>query len=237
MQKGSIFCTVRNNQKRFFQYVGSDLSQLNSDVIGIFRRNYTHNEFPNVARFLDDTYEYVLHTTISLGKRMCGWEYLGETSEPHKIDDVLFVTQHSHPLFYRVGEPIDGGWRIWKMNEDAAVISYHPNGKLTNGMVFPPYSIEELLFDTGFDEFYDIHATGERKKSVWFQQQKWDDTIEREFINKLNLTHHELSPESILSQADILMQSDNEINRDAGVRLLHIVIEKYKTMPLAYTRA
>ena len=203
MQEGSVFSIVRNNQKRFFQYIGKDSSQLYSDIIYFFEREYAINENPSVAEILNDYHEYVLHTTISLGKKLCRWQYV-EKGKTQSIKDVVFATKHSNPLSFKIGDPLDGGWRIWKANEDAVIVPIRPNIKLTNGAVFSPYHIEEILFDAGFDDLYDVHATGKPKRmSAWFQQQEWNDIIEKDFLNKINLTYPELAPEYLFAQANL----------------------------------
>lgn len=237
MQEGSVFSIVRNNQKRFFQYIGKDSSQLYSDIIYFFEREYAINENPSVAEILNDSHEYVLHTTISLGKKLCRWQYVGK-GKTQSIKDVVFATKHSNPLSFKIGEPLDGGWRIWKANEDAVIVPSRPNIKLTNGAVFSPYHIEEILFDTGFDDLYDVPATGEPKRmSVWFQQQEWNDIIEKDFLNKINLTYPELAPEYLFAQANLLLHSNKENHRNAGIRLLQIIIERYRSLSFHYTRA
>lgn len=203
MQEGSIYSISRGGQKRFFQYIGKDSCQLYSDVIYIFARKYRIDENPDVAEIWNDSYEYVFHTTISLGRKICGWQYVGK-GKTQSIKDVVFATKHSNPLSFKIGDPLDGGWRIWKANEDAVIVPIRPNIKLTNGAVFSPYHIEEILFDVGFDDLYDVHATGEPKRmSVWFQQQEWNDIIEKDFLNKINLTYPELAPEYLFAQANL----------------------------------
>lgn len=62
IKKGDILCTeVDGKFKVYFQYVANDLSQLNSDVLRIFKRRYPIGYKANMDEIVSDDVDFYTH--------------------------------------------------------------------------------------------------------------------------------------------------------------------------------
>lgn len=72
--KGNIFkVKLANGVIRYCQFVGKDKSELNSDVIAIFKKNYSE-EPTSPEMVLNDTIECFMHTSVLAGVKLGLWE-------------------------------------------------------------------------------------------------------------------------------------------------------------------
>lgn len=72
--KGNIFkVKLANGVIRYFQFVGKDKSELNSDVIAIFKKHYSE-EPTSPEMVLNDTIECFMHTSVLAGVKLGLWE-------------------------------------------------------------------------------------------------------------------------------------------------------------------
>ena len=77
---GNIFCVeVDSKHKRFFQYITTDMSQLNSSVIRVFKKTYPIDWKPDMDVIVDDEVDFYAHTVLSVGIRNNTW-YKVETN-------------------------------------------------------------------------------------------------------------------------------------------------------------
>ena len=115
LKTGDIF-SVRMNEtfKRYFQFVGNDISQLNSDVIRVFKNSYSMDESPDLRNIVNDKVDFYAHVILKLGIRMNIWINVGNVFETGNFNEVLFRDSSDY------GDPnikISNNWWIWKMNE------------------------------------------------------------------------------------------------------------------------
>jgi hypothetical protein len=145
---GDVFCVPLNNgTKKYFQYIVSDMTCLNSSVIRIFKKFYTIDENPDLNNIINDTVDFYVHVVIQWGVKLKFWEKVGNVADVGKTD-VLFKS--SHDFIRKKGEPrieISEKWSVWKINEPMQFVGklerkYH-NAEI--GGVVPAYQIIERM--------------------------------------------------------------------------------------------
>lgn len=138
---GDVFSAkIDDNNKKYFQYIVSDLTQLNSDVIRAFEKVYPINTNPDLSEIINGEVEFYAHCVTKLGIKMGYWEKVGNVSDVEKTDHILFRDSGDY------GNPqikISQDWWVWKINEEQKRV-----GKLTGenrkaeiGLVINPESI------------------------------------------------------------------------------------------------
>ena len=118
---GDIFCVeVDNAYKRYFQYFCNDLTQLNSDVIRVFKKRYPMDYKPKSEDIVKDDVDFYAHTILRNGIEDGLWYKVGkskgEFEEEKKIplfgtcDDTKYVNGESVKV-----DP-DNNWYLWKIS-------------------------------------------------------------------------------------------------------------------------
>ncbi len=71
---GDVFCAKINNYKIYLQYVANDLSQLNSDVVRVFKTKYPIKTTPDLSEVINGDVDFYAHCVTSAGIRRGLWE-------------------------------------------------------------------------------------------------------------------------------------------------------------------
>jgi hypothetical protein len=139
-QIGDIFAVpVNEREKRYIQYIISDLSQLNSDVIRAFKSVYPIDTSPAPEEIVSDEVDFYAHCVTKAGIKSGLWEKTGNTSDVGRTDHILFRDNNDYKN--------PDTWYVWHINGDFKRV-----GKLTEetkkaelGLVFQPESILHRL--------------------------------------------------------------------------------------------
>ena len=113
---GNIFCVeVDSKNKRFFQYITTDMSVLNSSVIRVFKKTYPIDWKPDMDVIVDDEVDFYAHTVLSVGIRNNTWYKVGTNKNVGDTENIMFryfsEGNISHlTKSYR--------WYVWKINHD-----------------------------------------------------------------------------------------------------------------------
>lgn len=154
---GDVFSVkIDESSKKYFQYVVSDLTQLNSDVIRAFREVYPINADPELSEIVRQEVEFYAHCVTKLGLKMKFWEKVGNISEVGEIAHILFRGTSDYGVW--IGdEPIriSTKWYVWKVNEPFRDVGKleGENRKAEIGVVVNPYDIVERI-KTGKYSFF-----------------------------------------------------------------------------------
>lgn len=149
---GDVFSVkIDDSIKKYFQYIVSDLTQLNSDVIRAFKKVYPISANPDLSEIVNGEVEFYAHCVTKLGLKMGFWESVGNISDVGNFDYVLFRSSGDNPK-----KRISQNWWVWKINEEQK-----PVGKLTGenrnaeiGSVIPPDSIVYRMQTGKYDFVY-----------------------------------------------------------------------------------
>ncbi len=154
--KGTVFkVRLVNGDIRFFQFLGKDVSELNGDVIVIFKRHYTDGQC-NMDEILQDEIECFMHTSVSAGVKSGLWEPV--LTSPVSIPEagIVFRTSQDigqHPRQHFVSHR----WVVWTMNGDRQYVGTLPreyyNADL-GGVYAPIHVIRRLETGEEPDKYY-----------------------------------------------------------------------------------
>lgn len=142
---GDVFVVqLDGGKKKFFQYIISDLTQLNSDVIRAFKSVYPAHTQPSLQEIISDEVDFYAHCITKAGIEMGLWTVAGNTADTGQTDHILFRDSSDY------GTPevkTSERWWVWKINEAFEYI-----GKLTDkyqhaeiGVVVTPKDIVERI--------------------------------------------------------------------------------------------
>jgi len=100
----------------YFQYIGLDITQLNSEVVRVFKTRYKTG-FPDndISVIVSDKVDFHVHTVIKWGIQRGFWKKIG--NQPLELDINL-------PMFRAtddIGNPsvkISQKWFVWKMGNE-----------------------------------------------------------------------------------------------------------------------
>jgi len=155
---GDVFSVkLDDKNKKFFQYIANDLTQLNSDVIRSFKQKYPIDDNPELARIVEDEVDFYAHCILKIGVKMKVWDVWGNSQELGKLNDVLF--RGTSDSGSRPGEQIlvSNKWYIWKIND----LNFTSVGKLEGenrkaelGVVVNPYDIKDRMITGSYNFFY-----------------------------------------------------------------------------------
>ncbi len=147
---GDIFSVkLDENRKKYFQYIGNDLIQLNSEVIRAFKRTYPIEAIPDLSDIVSDEVDFYAHCVIKFGIKMGLWEKVGNVSNIGKLDNILF--REAGDYGYKQGEipiKVSNDWYVWKINDTEFTQVGKIEGKNRHayiGLIFNPYGVIELL--------------------------------------------------------------------------------------------
>ncbi len=149
---GDVFSVkIDNNSKKYFQYIVSDLTQLNSDVIRAFKKAYPINANPDLSEIVNGEVEFYAHCVTKLGLKMNYWESVGNISNVGNFDNVLFRSSGDNPQ-----TRVSHNWWVWKINEEQKPVGKleGENQKAEIGSVIPPDSIVHRMQTGKYDFVY-----------------------------------------------------------------------------------
>jgi hypothetical protein len=147
---GDVFSVkIDNNSKKYFQYIISDLTQLNSDVIRAFKKVYPIDANPELSELVNGEVEFYAHCVTKLGLKMSLWECVGNIADTGNTTNILFRDTNDYGS--KVGEEpikVSNKWYVWRINDkDFTRVGKieGENRKTYIGIVMNPLGIIELL--------------------------------------------------------------------------------------------
>lgn len=155
---GDVFSVkISNYEKKFFQFIAVDSTQLNSDVIRAFKKTYFQDEIVEIESILNDEVDFYTHCIIKLGLKIKLWEKIGNSNNIGSLDNVFF--RGSKDSGCKPGEQvkISTNWYVWKINDvDFTVVGKleGENTKAEIGLVVNPYDVIERMKTGSFGFFY-----------------------------------------------------------------------------------
>ncbi len=150
---GDVFSVkIDENNKKYFQLIAFDLTQLNSDVIRAFTKLYPLNTNPDLTEIVNGEVEFYAHCITKLGLKMGYWESIGNITDVGYSNDILFRSCGDRAQQV----PVSQDWWIWKINEEQKPVGKleGENRKAEIGSVIPPDSIVHRLQTGKYDFMY-----------------------------------------------------------------------------------
>ena len=156
---GDIFSVdLDNGNKKYFQYIANDLTQLNSDVIRSFVKEYPKEEKPDFKDLLSGEIDFHAHTPINIGVKQNLYVQEGKYDLFPDITNIIFRDTNDYGKKLNE-EPIkiSNDWFVWRINDKG----FTKVGKLSGenrkaevGVVIPPFMIVERIKTGKFNFIY-----------------------------------------------------------------------------------
>jgi hypothetical protein len=156
---GDVFgVDLENGYRKYFQYIANDLTQLNSDVIRVFKKQYAKKEQIDYHQLLNGEIDFHAHTMINVGVKLNLFHKEGKHEVYPSIKNIIF--RGTNDSGSKVGEEnilISHNWHIWKINDARFTGVGKLKGEYRNseiGIVMPPNAIVERIKTGKFSFFY-----------------------------------------------------------------------------------
>ena len=150
---GDIFVVkIDTRTKKFFQYVANDLTQLNSDVIRAFKKQYLVLDNPSLSDIVKDEIDFFAHCVTETGLSLNRWTIVGNSSDLGGLD-MLFRDSEDYS---RPEITVSKKWWVWRINEDQRRVGVL-KGESRNseiGIVVRPDSIVHRMRTGEYDFAY-----------------------------------------------------------------------------------
>jgi hypothetical protein len=153
-----FFVELENGNKKYFQFIANDLTQLNSDVIRVFKKEYSSKEKINYTELLFGEIDFHAHTMINIGVKLNFFRQEGKYDVSPGIRNIIF--RDTNDYGHKEGEQpirISNNWYIWRIGDE----KFKWVGKLKGeyrmaeiGVVIPPYAIVERIKTGKFNFVY-----------------------------------------------------------------------------------
>jgi hypothetical protein len=153
-----FFITLDNGNKVYFQYIANDLTQLNSDVIRVFKSEYPPNVEVDFSQLLQGEIDFHAHTMINVGVKQNYYNKIGNSKVFPDFDNIIF--RDVDDLGLKIGEKpvlVSEKWFVWRINDK----DFKFIGKLKDeykhaeiGIVMPPIAIVERIKTGKFSLVY-----------------------------------------------------------------------------------
>ncbi|GHT85992.1 hypothetical protein FACS18947_5410 [Bacteroidia bacterium] len=107
---GDVFCAkIDDNHKRYLQYIVSDLTALNSDVIRVFKKSYPIEINPDLSEIVNGEVDFYSHCVTKAGIKREVWEKVGNIQDIGHIEHIIFKCKNDYKR-----ADIQNDWRVWK---------------------------------------------------------------------------------------------------------------------------
>lgn len=153
---GNIFkVKLEDGTIRYFQYVGKDKSELNGDVIAIFKRTYPDTPVdPEII--IDDEIECFMHTSVLAGIKLGVWEQYSSLPPQIAEKDIFFRDSQDIGKYPRQ-HYVSHRWVIWAMNGERRYVGTLPEEYYNTdlgGIYAPKHVVYRLETGERPDKFY-----------------------------------------------------------------------------------
>lgn len=156
---GDVFSVeIDENNKKYFQLIAYDLTQLNSDVIRAFDKAYPIDSNPDILDILRQEVQFYAHCTTKTGVKMGFWKKVGSSKEIGSVNHILF--RDTNDMLTKLGdEPIkiSHNWYVWRINDENFTRVGKLEGENRNsyiGFIINPLGIIEMLKGNKYPKVY-----------------------------------------------------------------------------------
>lgn len=114
IKKGDVFeISLKNQDKRYLQYLGNDENCLNGNVIRVFKYAEKTMEEPDLAKIVNSDVDFFCHTYLKGGIDMNVWKKVGNS--PLEKTYVPPVFRHTDDVASVVSKSYN--WFIWRLDQ------------------------------------------------------------------------------------------------------------------------
>lgn len=147
---GDVFeVKISDTEKKYMQYIASDLTQLNSDVVRGFAKIYNVNAKPSMEEIVSDEVDFYAHCDSRHGIRMEYWTLYGNIQDVGDIQKAIFRCSDDH------GDGISFRWYIWHINENTVRVE-NKDSRLRESYYGVVYPVKMIFFRVQNGYFYGV---------------------------------------------------------------------------------
>lgn len=151
---GDVFgAKITDRKKKYMQYIANDSTQLNSDVVRVFKKSYPIEINPDLSEVINGEVEFYAHCVTKWGIKLQLWEKVGNIANIGRTDHILFRDSSDY------GNPevrVSDNWWIWKINENQTkigkLIGENKNAEI--GIIMDANSIVHRMKTGKYGGFY-----------------------------------------------------------------------------------
>jgi len=155
---GDIFSvSLDSNNEKYFQFIANDSIQLNSNVIRVFKGEYSNNTRPTGQEIIKGEVEFYAHCIINLGVKMGLWKKVDNNNDVGRFE-ICFKGTNDYGS--KAGEEpvkVSNRWYVWKINDKEFTkigTLVDPYKKAEIGIVINPLSILNRIRTGKYDFEY-----------------------------------------------------------------------------------
>ena len=105
-KKGDVFCVnISNLAKCYFQYVADDITQLNSSVIRVFKKQYPIENSTNIEEIVRGEVAFYAHTILKSGIISNVWVKVGKHLDLGDTENIMFKFYADCWYTWKIGCP------------------------------------------------------------------------------------------------------------------------------------
>ncbi|WP_419545877.1 hypothetical protein [Odoribacter laneus] len=149
---GNVFCAdIKGKFKRYFQYIGLDYEELNSQVIRVFKTHYPVDAAVDLKEVVKDEVDFHVHVVIRAGFHYNYWEKVGNVPFKEKADALFRATDDFARGPWDPLVKVSSRWYVWRMNEPMVFVGRlnEETRKADIGLVWDPGSVFKRM-ETGY---------------------------------------------------------------------------------------
>lgn len=151
---GDLFSVTYGESEKYFQYLGDDSTQLNSNVIRAFVGKFSIGQIVSLQELENSGVDFFAHVMLKLGEKIGCWTRRGNAAAP-SFNEIVFRDTNDY------GNPeikISNDWWVWTANKPSKHI-----GRLTSqfidshiGIVISPDQIVKRMESGRFQFVYPV---------------------------------------------------------------------------------
>ena len=126
--------------KRYLQYIGSDMLQLNADVVRVFKTIYLPDSNPSLDEIVADEIVFAVHCDSTYGIKLGLWDKIGNI-ENIKADNIYFLSVDQDTYSREYSER----WVVWQLGDTQRTFIGRLPEKYWNGNIGTVMPVE-LVF-------------------------------------------------------------------------------------------
>lgn len=150
LEIGDVFEINLEKGKKYMQYIGDDMKQLNSSVIRVFKPVYQKNTVYNLSLINNVETEFCVHVVdIKSGEKEGLWQKVANEKVLNDNEGIIFKESCDHG---NLEIKISKNWSVWRFGEDQShEVDYRDEilDKANIDLIIQPDHVIEMINNNG----------------------------------------------------------------------------------------
>jgi hypothetical protein len=134
---------VGGGHVRFFQYIGNDPTQLDSEIIRVYKNQYSSNDTIDLESIATSEIDWHAHCFLRIGLKLGYWSKVGKTAIASDITPLFRHTYDYGRAAWQEPILVSHNWVVWHPGQDFQRVGrlVGENEQADIGMVMSPVDI------------------------------------------------------------------------------------------------